>query len=237
MISYKAPGLTLIQNHLDNMNGNLLILGDSFCEHAQYWPAWCAEALGYTNSQVYVNGQPGAGWWPIRKQLMYCRKSKKDFMSNLSQVIIIHPNPQRIITTNPQIMHNNAIVLPMMFDNTQLPEPLIASSLYYKYINDYEFHSWAESNWFRELNEWIGQTPVLHLFTTSTSAVNSAILNGVKVISPLTELSLTVSSTAAARNIKTPNHFTLAHNRVFAQQVAEIIQGHRVDFDATAFQQ
>ena len=134
------------------MNENLLILGDSFCEHAQYWPAWCAEALGYDNSQVHVNGQPGASWWPIRAQLIYCRKSKKDFMSKVSQIIIIHPNPQRIITQDVRIMANNAVVLPMMFDNTQFKEPQIASSLYYKYINDREFHSWAESNWFRELN-------------------------------------------------------------------------------------
>jgi hypothetical protein len=186
---------------------------------------------------VYVNGQPGASWWPIRAELIYCCKSKKDFMSNLSQVIIIHPNPQRIITTNQQIMANNAVVLPMMFDNTQFREPQLASSLYYKYINDREFHVWAEHNWFCELNELIGQSPVLHLFTTDNSTTNADILNGVKVLAPLTNLSMAVSPAGVDRNIKTPNHFTLAHNRVFAQQVTEIIQGHRADFDATAFQQ
>jgi hypothetical protein len=219
------------------MHGNLLMLGDSFCEHKQHWPAWCAEALGYTTAQVHVYGQPGASWWPIRDHLMYCRKSKKDFMRDLSQVIIIHPNPQRIITQNTLIMANNAIVLPVIFNNTQLEEPQIASSLYYKYINDREFHAWAERNWFRELNELIGTVPVLHLFTTATSGSNADILNGAKVLAPLTELSLTVSLPRTDRNIKTPNHFTLAHNRVFAQQVTEMVQGRRVDFDATAFRQ
>jgi hypothetical protein len=219
------------------MNGNLLILGDSFCEHAQYWPTWCAEALGYDNSQVYVYGQPGASWWPIRAQLMHCRKSKKDFMSALSQVIIIHPNPQRIITQNTMIMANNAMILPMMFDNTQIKEPLIASSLYYKYINDHEFHAWAERNWFRELNELIGTVPVLHLFATATSGGNADVLNGAKVLAPLTELSMTASPPRTDRNIKTPNHFTLAHNRVFAQQVAQLVQGNRIDFDASEFLQ
>jgi hypothetical protein len=219
------------------MHGNLLILGDSFCEHEQYWPTWCAEALGYTTAHVHVHGQPGSSWWPIREHLMYCRKSKKDFMSDLSQVIIIHPNPERIITQNTLIMANNAIVLPMMFDNTQLQEPLIASSLYYKYINDREFHAWAEYNWFRELNELFATVPVLHLFATTTSARNAAVLNGVKAPAALTELSLAACPSQTDRKMRTPNHFTLPHNRVFARQVAEIVQGSRIDFDATEFLQ
>ena len=214
----------------------MLVLGDSFCEHAQYWPQEVAQALGYSAGQYYVSGQPGASWWPIRQHLHYCLQHK---VQQLSQMIIVHPNPARINTSSEDIRANNAIPLPLKFSNTDFEEPQLASSLYYKYINDYDFHLWAERNWFTELNQTMGSTPVLHLSATESSFDNAEVLTGTKVLTSLTQLSLQVntSRTHLGNDAKLPNHFTLAHNRVFAQQVTEMVQGRRVDFDATAFRQ
>ena len=114
-------------------------------------------------------------------------------MQQLSQMIFVHPNPARINTSSEDIRANNAIPLPMKFNNTDFAEPQLASSLYYKYINDYDFHLWAERNWFTELNHIVGTTPVLHLFATEYSFDNAQVLTGTKVLSSLTQLSLQVN--------------------------------------------
>lgn len=217
------------------LTGNLLIVGDSFCEHAQYWPAYTAWLLGYSPEHVYVSGQPGASWWPVRGQLL--NKLKSSFKDNLTQIIIIHPNPGRIITGHDVLRENQAIVLPYKFDNTAFSESLITSSLYYKYIVDHDFHRWAEQSWFKELNDAVGDIPILHLFTTDTSIDNANLLQGKKVLQPLTKMSLDVGPTRAdlGRDQGLPNHFTLKHNRVFGRQIAEIIQGSRDEFDPKEF--
>jgi hypothetical protein len=221
------------------MTGTLLILGDSFCEHAQYWPAEVATALGYSTDQCHVSGQAGASWWPVRQHLQYFIHNRKTVMQQLSQMIIVHPNPARINTSSEAIRANNAIPLPFKFNNTDFAEPQLASSLYYKYINDYDFHLWAEHNWFQELNTVVGTRPVLHLFATANSFDNAKILTGTKVLHSLTELSLAVnpSRTHLGNDAKLPNHFTQAHNRVFARQLVQILQGQRKDFDPEGFKQ
>jgi hypothetical protein len=214
-------------------------MGDSFCEHAQYWPAELAMALGYSADQCHVSGQAGASWWPIRQHLQYFIHNRQTVMQQLSQMIFVHPNPARINTSSEDIRANNAIPLPMKFNNTDFAEPQLASSLYYKYINDYDFHLWAERNWFTELNHIVGSTPVLHLFATEYSFDNAQVLTGTKVLSSLTQLSLQVntSRTHLGNDAKLPNHFTQAHNRVLARQLVQILQGQREDFDPEGFKQ
>jgi hypothetical protein len=217
------------------LTGNLLVLGDSFCEHANQWPAYCAWLLGYSKEQVYVSGQPGASWWPIRGQLL--DKLNNDFKDTVTQIIIIHPCPSRIITGHVSLRDNTSAILPLKFDNTSFSESLLASSLYYKYIVDNKFHCWTEQAWFKELNHTVGNIPILHLFTTDESIANANLLQGKKVLQPLTPMALTVGPDRAdlGRDDGMPNHFTLKHNRVFGRQVAEIIQGNRNEFDLKEF--
>ena len=219
------------------MAGTLLILGDSFCEHEKYWPQQAATALGYADGDCYVSGQPGASMWPVRQHLHFYLENRKEIVKRLTQLIVIHPSPVRIFTSNKEIRANNAILLPMKFNNTDFAEPQLASSLYYKYINDYSFHLWAERNWFLELNTLVGTVPLLNLFTTQASIDNSQDLKGTKVMTPLTELALAVNRSRShlANDRGLPNHFSQAHNRVFARQIAQIIQGQRVDFDPSEF--
>jgi len=221
------------------MPGTLLILGDSFCEHAQYWPAEVATALCYNSGDFAVLGLPGASWWPVSQTLRHYLQHKQEFVQQLSQLIFVHPNPARINTSSEAIRANNAIPLPFKFNNVDFEEPQLASSLYYKYINDYDFHLWAERNWFQELNTVVGTRPVLHLFATANSFDNAKILTGTKVLHSLTELSLAVnpSRTHLGNDAKLPNHFTQAHNCVFARQLVQILQGQRKDFDPEGFKQ
>ena len=220
--------------------GNLLILGDSFCQHSKYWPASVGDQLGYAPDNRITHGIIGASWWKTRDYLVTLPQSKK-FYNKLELMILIHPSGTRPLTLNTQISGQLPLDLPRHFDNQKFTDEELAVSLYYKYICDPEQRRWTERRWFEELAGMIQNFRTVHLFTDSQSLEFAHLLPGIKVPTLLTDLAMmnatrTNTSLIDDSQYGFANHFSLTHNQVFAAQLCDIIQGTRTDFDSTAFQ-
>jgi len=223
------------------LTGNLLILGDSFCQHIKYWPTYLGDQLGYAPNNRITRGIIGASWWKTREYIVNLPKDKK-FNDGLDLMVLIHPSGSRPLTLNTNISGESPQDLPRHFDNKMYTDEQLAVSLYYKYVCDPELRRWAEQNWFRELAELTKNIRTVHLFTDPQSLEFASVLPGIKVPTLLTDLALlnikrTEHSLIDDSQYGFANHFSLAHNRVFARQLCNIIQGTQTDFDRAAFQQ
>jgi hypothetical protein len=222
------------------LNGNFLILGDSFCQHIKYWPTYLGDQLGYSPGNRITHGIIGASWWKTREYLVDYLPHDKKFFRNLDLMVLIHPSGTRPMTLNTQISGQTPLDLPRHFDNQQFTDEELAVSLYYKYICDPEQRRWTERRWFEELAGMIQNFRTVHLFTDSQSLEFAHLLPGVKVPTLLTDLALLNIKRGQQSLINDEqygfaNHFSLAHNRVFAAQLHDIIQGSATDFDHSLF--
>ena len=52
------------------LNGNLLIVGDSFCQNSEYWPTYFADRVLGPRGQFRCLGYGGASWWFLRDKLL-----------------------------------------------------------------------------------------------------------------------------------------------------------------------
>ena len=223
------------------LNGNFLILGDSFCQHIKYWPTYLGDQLGYSPNNRITRGIIGSSWWKTREYIVNLPQDKK-FYGGLDLMVLIHPSGTRPLTLNTQVSGETPVDLPRHFDNKMFTDEQLAVSLYYKHVCDPELRRWAEQNWFRELAELIKNICTVHLFTDPQSLEFAHVLSGIKVPTLLTDLALlnikrTEHSLIDDSQYGFANHFSLAHNRVFARQLYNIIQGTQTDFDKDAFRQ
>jgi hypothetical protein len=94
-----------------------------------------------------------------------------EWYSQIKVIIMIHSFKDRLLTKNEDVYRRDLVVQSQsLFANIE--EPVLASSLYYKYIYEEEFHNWAQIKWFDELAEMFQKTPdvtVVHLFVDSSS--------------------------------------------------------------------
>jgi hypothetical protein len=223
------------------LTGNFLILGDSFCQHIAYWPTYLGDQLGYAPNNRITRGIIGASWWKTREYIVNLPKDKK-FYDGLDLMVLIHPSGSRPLTLNTNVSSETPQDLPRHFDNKMYTDEQLAVSLYYKYVCDLGLRQWAERHWFNELAELTRNIRTVHLFTESQSLEFADVLPGIKVPTLLTDLALlnvkrTEHSLIDDSRYGFANHFSLAHNRVFARQLHNIIQGTQTDFDRAAFQQ
>jgi hypothetical protein len=237
------------------LDGNLLIIGDSFCQAEHHWPSYLRAKISYPQHVVprnawRVHAFPGGGWWPIQQQIYSSQIGDTDWFNQIKLLIIIHPFTSRVFSTDHEIRRSCAVELPVNWSANDFDEATIAHSLYYKYIYQENFHAWAQLKWFDELDQLLTTRPQImsiHLFDhkeTLSLLPRSKLAAGANRLFVNTTLMDIVRSQYTSHNIASManddalgfyNHFTPYNNIVFADQLYKIINFEQSDFDLTQF--
>lgn len=221
------------------LKGNVLILGDSFCQSVgeNSWPAHLLKKIEHNES--IVKGWSGGSWWAIRENLLKIQKNES-FFKNVDLLIFIHTNKNRLLTRNDNIFKIKPQILPAKFSNSDIDEKILTVALYFKYIHDLSFVDWAQQQWFLEFSQISKHIPcVINLFFNPPDA--SIALPGIKVNTGLINLALNQYNRNDPNlrdlivNEGYINHLTPENNKQFADQLYNIIVGNAIDFDLTKF--
>jgi hypothetical protein len=246
-----------MDNQPSNSNdGNLLIVGDSFCQDKHHWPGYLRSKISYLQDvmprdAMRVNSIPGGGWWPVHQQIYANKDSDSAWFDQVKLLIIIHTFSIRVFSGDPRIHKTTAHALPLNWSRSDFDEPAIAHSLYYKYHYNEKFHTWAQIKGFDDLGQFLDNHPrilSIHLFNdkeTMSLLLRSKLAAGTNRVFVSTTLMDIVRSQYPLDDDLAPmatdykrgfyNHLSPYNNIVFADQLYKIINFEQDDFDLTQF--
>lgn len=197
---------------------NIIIIGDSFCASLG-WPDQLAQKL---NLRLIQHGFSGHGWWIVRNTLKKMSVADKE---NCELIVFVHTSAARLFSESDALTTTNW--------SDPVTEIDHAAYLYFKYIYDHKFHSWAQSVWFNEINEEWKNCKVIHLFGFMPEKDNLKILtNGLCVLPTLSSISLNeigsekISSLTADMRL---NHFSEYNNKELADQLFNFAINYKQD--------
>lgn len=191
---------------------NIIIVGDSFCSA----PGWPTLLAGKLNLNLIQHGAPGQPWWDTRKFLTELPKSELD---NTEIIIFAHTNADRIPSSNLKI---NTVDHSNLNSKNELE---LAVKLYFKYIHEYSFFSWAIKKWYEEINTIWARKKTIHLHSFRTLPEHQNILNGAQILPDLCSISLNELGIDKFRlfDDNRKNHFNYENNNELANQLYEAV--------------
>ena len=208
---------------------NIIVVGDSFSSNPIGWPTTLATELNLNLICYGVGGQP---WWSARN---FITKLATDTVDNAEFIVFAHTNAERIPTSNEEIGQ---------IDHSKQPESEIelAIQLYYKYIHEQDFVTWAHQQWFTEISRLWGHKKLCHLHCFPWSLSYSNLLVGLNVTTNLTALSLNELGATEFRLVgdQRVNHFNTHNNQQLGLQVANLLKNYSnqsVELDVGRFDQ
>lgn len=208
---------------------NIIVVGDSFSASDTGWPRTLANEL---NLNLICYGAGGQPWWNARNFIM---SLSQDTIDNAEAIVFAHTNAERIPTLNEDIGK---------VDHSKKPDSEIETAihLYYKYIHDGKFMSWAQQQWFIEISRTFGHKKICHLHCFPWTLQYSNLLTGINVTTNLTALSLNEigAKQFALFNDSRRNHFNQHNNEQLGLQLAELLTHYTnksVELDVSKFDQ
>ena len=209
---------------------NIIVVGDSFASDPNGWPGVLANNL---NLNLLCHGQGGQPWWNVRN---FITKLSVDIVENAEFIVFAHTNAERIPGSNEQLGR---------IDHSKSPQSEIETAihLYYKYIHEHNFLTWAQQQWFIEISRIWGHKKLCHLHCFPGSLNHSNLLPGVNITTDLMSLSLNELGTTNIWGLvddKRSNHFNQNNNMQLGLQIAEQLQDYgnkSVGLDVAKFDQ
>lgn len=208
---------------------NIIVVGDSFASRPEGWPRVLANEL---NLNLICYGECGQPWWNVRN---YITKLAPKIIENAEFIVFAHTNAERLPTLNKKIG---------MIDHFKKPESEIETAihLYYKYIHEQEFITWAQEQWFQEIARTWGHKKLCHLHCFPWSLDFSKILPGINITTNLSALSLNEkgSTTFDLFTDSRKNHFNEHNNNQLGLQIVEQLRNYNnksVELDISKFDQ
>ena len=208
---------------------NLIVVGDSYCSYSEGWPRMLANKL---NLNLVCHGAGGQPWWDARN---FITKLEPTVINDAEFIVFAHTNAERLPTTNKKIG---------IIDHSKDPSTEIETAihLYYKYIHEQEFISWAQQQWFIEISRLWGHKKLCHLHCFPWSVEYSNLLTGLNVTTNLTALSLNEVGATHFRLFadNRGNHFNPHNNQQLGLQIADLLKNYAdqsVELDVSKFDQ
>ena len=208
---------------------NLIVVGDSFSSDPAGWPGTLAQQLNLNLVCYGVGGQP---WWAARN---FMTKLSPDTVDTAEFIVFAHTNAGRVPTLNEQIGRT---------DHSQRPESEIetAIQLYYKYIHEQDFLTWAQQQWFMEIARVWGHKKLCHLHCFPWTLSYSRLLTGLNVTTNLAALSLNELGATEFRLVgdRRTNHFNQYNNQQLGLQIAGLLtdwNNRSIELDVGRFDQ
>lgn len=211
---------------------DILIIGDSFCSHRDSKDSWPQLVLTHLTGVAFdPNVQPrgkgfrGGAWWSCRKLLL------KELQIKVPKVLIMcHTEPFRIPNDSDYSLNFVSVenkTLHVDKTNTAMPEKLAkAAEMYYEQLISFEFHLWANQQWFKELDELCQHydiEKVLHLYCFEGEYSDYTFKRGTTISVPLFSYAEKAKKYFWNFKSKEINHFSGQGNMLFAQRAAELI--------------
>jgi len=207
---------------------NIIVVGDSFASDPNGWPKILANNL---NLNLLCHGIGGQPWWNVRN---FITNLSDKIIENTEFIVFAHTNAERMPSLNEQLG---------LINHSKLPESEIETAihLYYKYIHEQDFLTWAHQQWFIEISRIWGHKKLCHLHCFPGSLNYSNLLQGVNITTNLMSLSLNELGTTdvwGLVNDKRPNHFNQNNNMQLGLQITEQLKNYcnkSVSLDVTKF--
>jgi hypothetical protein len=222
-----------------------MIVGDSFCREPYLgWPNYFHQLIDPQAQQLdfLCKGIGGCSWWTVRKSLLEFQKDQPEKFKNIDLAIVIHPALQRLHVDMSSDELGVPIELPLSYTNSMISEPVLAISLFYKYLHSPEFFDWAYQQWLCEVETMLpANAEIIHWFTDSRTKLDGVRLRGHVIQPALADVQLAQWANtptqkqrdAAEVEQQFVNHFTLENNKVIAQELFRMIKTNIWSFDTS----
>ena len=209
---------------------NIIIVGDSFCACDAGWPGILPKML---NLELINYGRGGQHWWGVAD---FLSKLSQETLDNCEVIIFAHTEDQRIPNCTNKTLSRDE---PDYKNELQL-----AMDLYFKYIHEDNFLTWAQIQWYKEVSEKWRHIKLINLHGFPSSLAKKQYLDGVNVFPNLLSLSLNEGDynpySDAMMTDSRLNHFNEKNNIAMAEQLYDIIQNYQpgdVYLDISKFEQ
>lgn len=230
---------------------NIIFIGDSFCcawrnslnpdnhyHTGQYYPvsdtlsSWMDVAADQLDLAVYSFGFPGRSWYFSRTQFLKYLSHTPDLLDNASVVVFCHTDHCRMNTSDSSI--SVAMQMPGYQHDS---DKALALKMWMTDLVDYRYQTWAQEQWFHEINRIFAPYPdikLIHFNNFPFSIESSKLLNGCVFTTALMHLSLaeftgtTQEITKRAfDNDQRINHFNEHNNRALGNLVVDAVKNYR----------
>lgn len=226
-----------------------MIVGDSFCREPYLgWPRYLHQLLAPNGKDMdfLCQGVGGVSWWTVRRSILDFQDQQPEKFHNTDIAIVIHPPQQRPHCELAGDDLGIPIQLPRFYSNSSIDEPVLAISLFYKYIHSPSFFVWAYQQWLREVESLLPKkTKIIHWFFDNSIYGNDIHFRGHVIESSLDQVQtaqfVDAEPTQQQRNAaeidhQLINHFTKHNNKVIAQELFRMIQTDQWTFDISKLQ-
>jgi len=204
----------------------ILILGDSFAGHRTEETDWPQQlAMKLTNESFDPNRLPrgqgfiGCALWSVRLRLY--EEFKQSTRPKLA--VFCHTDASRLpsntnvpLNVNSSLFTANSVktITKEVNDYLKISE---ACQQYYDHLYCEDFHTWAQAQWFTELDKHlrIFNVQTVHLHLTQVHNFNW----GMTVQQPLHDLTI-------PRDWAGHNHFSIENNLKFANELYKVIENY-----------
>ena len=210
---------------------NIIVVGDSFCTYygITSWPYTLAKEL---NLNLICHGVAGQPWWNARN---FLKNLSQDVIDATEIIVFAHTFAERLPTLNEHIGRINHHKPPELEIET-------AIQLYYKYIHEHDFLTWAQEQWFLEITRTWGHKKLCHLHCFPWSVPASKNLTGLNVTTNLTAISLNELGSTEFNLFDDgrSNHLSTSNNKQLGLQLADQFKNYgnkNVELDITKFEQ
>lgn len=154
------------QSYSNMYNHNdILIVGDSFAADrtlATDWPMALSKMLTGSDEVPLGVGKGGTAWWTVRKSIV------KALAEQPPKILIVCHTDALRLPSDKDLGLNSGTVLAHEYDSRHVmhfsKEEYNAAVMYYTHLMSIDFHVWARSQWFSELDTLVNSVPiVIHL--------------------------------------------------------------------------
>lgn len=211
---------------------DILIVGDSFCgdrTRPDHWPQVFSLSLTGRQYKEGLNprgkGFPGASWWSTRKNLL------EELAKSPAKVLVIcYTEPFRIPNDQNLGLNTRSVLSDIIYVPEGVQEPSEdfkkAAKNYYEHIISQEYHEWAYSQWFKEVDQIVEDYKIektIHFFCFKDQYNQHTFKNGITMTIPL----VSYQTTPLWRSRReTPNHYLPYQNIHFGNNLANIIKNY-----------
>jgi hypothetical protein len=220
-----------IKYHRDDF----LIIGDSFCANRHNKYSWPQQVLMHFtrkrfDSKIFPRGKgfPGGAWWSYRKVLLDELKIKTPKV-----LIVCHTEPYRLPNDNDLSLNFRSVETRLLAINSgsyKMPMNIAtAADLYYKELFCSDFHDWANTQWFLEIDkicEEYNIEKIIHLYCFDGNYTKYTFKNGVTISTPLISYAEDPKKYFWRFKSANFNHYSPDGNILFAKKIIELIENY-----------
>lgn len=210
-------------------NNDIMIVGDSFCEHRTNesdWPLLVTQALTSQSDVPRGRGYPGCSWWSVRNNIY------DEMKRGVPKILIIcHTDPYRLPNDHDfglnivSVTNKDLIYVSPMKRPYYSQEVVKSAQSYYKHLFSEKYSVWAMNSWLQEIDNLaiINNILMIHLYSFDFEKYLPEMpkyknQHGI-IVKPALYDCVTSPHSSEVRN-----HMTVKENINFATQISDVIK-------------